>query len=392
MRFGRGGRRTDDRPLRPAWRAKRAGGSGLARNGEPCEIRSAAGDWVKLGRLSALGLAGLAAALALVRRASRLPPLGTRPGGHAIPDVADTRMGRALAPLLAEHAGLNGVHALPDGRDALALRLALADAADASLDVQYYLWENDLVGTLLMEALRRAAARGVRVRLLLDDSGIAGMDAILAEFDAHAQVEVRLFNPSAIRKSRTLGYVADFARLNRRMHNKSFTADGQATAVGGRNIGDRYFAAGTDKLFLDLDVLCIGPAATGVSNAFERYWNSGSAYPAALILPPATKRQVDAAGASAAAILATRRAGDYVDAMEASAFVADLVGRKLAFDWAEVRLLGDDPAKALREAAPGGLLIDDLEGALGHPAREVGLVSGPRPRLSTSSSRWSAAA
>ena len=129
-------------------------------------------------------------------------------------------------PRVAAHPGQSGLHALADGRDALAARLALADAAQRSLDVQYFIWNKDLAGKVLLERLFRAADRGVRVRLLLDDLGTMPSDAILLTIDSHPNIEVRMFNPVAMRSLRVLGMVADFGRINKRMHNKSFIADG----------------------------------------------------------------------------------------------------------------------------------------------------------------------
>ncbi|MFP3711193.1 phospholipase D family protein, partial [Paraburkholderia sp. SIMBA_009] len=85
--------------------------------------------------------------------------------------------------------------------------------------------------------------------LLLDDNGTSGLDTVLAALDAHPNIEVRLYNPFAVRWPKSIGYLTDFRRLNRRMHNKSLTADNQATIVGGRNIGDEYFGATNGVLF-----------------------------------------------------------------------------------------------------------------------------------------------
>src|SRR5690606_3315376 len=139
---------------------------------------------------------------------------------HALQDTSGTRLGRALEPRAAEHPGDSGVHPLPDSRDAFAARVLLARAAERSLDVQYYIWHKDLSGTLLMNELLAAADRGVRVRLLLDDHGTPDMDRELAALDAHPRIEVRLFNPFAMRGLRWANYLTDFTRLNRRMHNK----------------------------------------------------------------------------------------------------------------------------------------------------------------------------
>ena len=202
-----------------------------------------------------------------------LPPLESRGASQALaPDVArDTALGRAIAPLAAQHPGKSGIHPLSDAHDAFAARMMLVRAAQRSLDVQYYIWHDDMTGTMLLEALHAAADRGVRVRLLLDDNGTAGLDTVLAALDAHSNIEVRLYNPFVVRWPKPIGYLTDFRRLNRRMHNKSLTADNQATIVGGRNIGDEYFGATNGVLFSDLDVLAVGAVVPDVSADFDRY-------------------------------------------------------------------------------------------------------------------------
>jgi len=236
----------------------------------------------------------VAAALTLVvtSRCSRLPSLEGRTTSAALLDTADTRLGKSITPLLATHPGLSGIYALPDSRDAFAARARLAEVAERTLDVQYYIWENDMTGTLLFEALHAAADRGVRVRLLLDDNTTQGLDPMLAALDSHPTIEVRLFNPFVIRKPR-IGYLTDFSRANRRMHNKSFTADNQVTIIGGSNIGDEYFgAAAKGSLFVDLDVMAVGPIVTEVSKDFDRYWASASSYPLDRIFILSSRREL----------------------------------------------------------------------------------------------------
>ncbi len=160
------------------------------------------------------------------------------------------------------------------GRDAFAARALLAAAAQRSIDAQYYIWHDDATGILLFEAIWRAADRGVRVRLLLDDHSTEGLDSTLATLAAHRNVEVRLFNPVRHRHARWLNYVLDFRRANQRMHNKSFTIDNQVAVIGGRNIGDEYFQASPEDTFDDLDVIAVGPAVSQISNEFDTYWNS----------------------------------------------------------------------------------------------------------------------
>jgi cardiolipin synthase C len=222
----------------------------------------------------------LVAAAVVVTGCATLPPPKDRVETTAFTDTAGTRLGRAIAPTVAADPGKTSIHALPDPRDAFAARVLLAGAAEKSLDAQYFIWNGDHVGYLLFQALWQAAERGVRVRLLLDDLNTKGLDSTIAALDAHPNIEVRLYNPLVIRDNRVLNFVTDFTRVNRRMHNKSFTADNQATVVGGRNIADEYFGAGTGLTFADLDVLAVGPAVPEVSKEFDVYWNSASAYPA----------------------------------------------------------------------------------------------------------------
>lgn len=311
-----------------------------------------------------------------VRLLNPLPPLGLRTVTHKLEETRDTPLGRSVAEAANQHPGLTGIHPLNEGRAAFAARASLARAATRSLDVQYYIWKEDLAGSLMLREMYAAAERGVRVRMLLDDNGITGLDAKLAALDRHPNVEVRLFNPFVIRRPKMIGYLVDFARLNRRMHNKSFTADNQVTIIGGRNVGDEYFGARDDGLFADLDVLAIGSAVNDVSSEFDRYWSSASAYPATTILPdvgPEQARQIASAAALASKAPATRA---YLEALRSLPFVAQLQAGTLAFEWARVRLVSDDPAKILGRAGPKGMLTAKLAEILGRPQRQVDLVSG----------------
>jgi putative cardiolipin synthase len=305
--------------------------------------------------------------LLLLAGCGSLPSLEERTISAAFPDTDATRLGRAVAPRAAANPGKSGIHPLRDSHAAFAARVLLARAAEYSLDVQYYIWHGDLAGMLLFEALHEAAGRGVRVRLLLDDNGVAGLDGTLAALDAHPNIEVRLFNPFPSRSARWLGYLTDFPRLNRRMHNKSFTADNQAAIVGGRNIGDEYFDAGEGSMFVDLDVLAVGPVVRQVSSDFDRYWASGSSYPVDRLLPPAD-------GPPELAIDGPRAAA-YLEAVRDTPFVRQLIEGTLPLEWATAQLVSDDPAKGLGRSGPGMLLPERLSEVLGEPRAEVELVS-----------------
>ena len=326
----------------------------------------------------ALGLAGTAAILAALRWGSRMPEPepGTPAAAFAEPET--TTLGRGVAPALAEHPGRSGLHLLPDALDAFAARMLLVRAAERSLDLQYYIWHGDRTGTLLLEAIHQAATRGVRVRLLLDDNGIAGLDRVLAALDEHPNIEVRLFNPFRIRYPKSIGYLADFARLNRRMHNKSFVADGAAAIIGGRNIGDEYFGAGDGRLFADLDVLAVGPVVREVSAGFDLYWRAAAACRASRLLPRIAphKRQRHRLERRASIVERDASARRYVERVRTSPLVEQLTSGTLPLEWADVQMLTDDPAKASGMAKPSGLLAGKLAEAIGEPRRELGIIAG----------------
>lgn len=294
----------------------------------------------------------------------------------SVPTLIPTRLGRAIAPSAAANPGRTGIHAMPEPRAAFAARAILAAAADRTLDVQYYIWHGDETGYLLFEALWQAADRGVRVRLLLDDNNTAGLDATLATLDAHPNIEVRLYNPLFRRRLRGLEYLTDFNRLNRRMHNKSFTADDAATILGGRNVGNEYFARGSGVGFRDLDVIAVGSVVADVTAAFERYWTSPSAWPAARLL------RGPGPGAAVALVARFERARAnpvsraYLDAVRDTQLVRGLLDGQLPLDWAAAQLYCDDPAKTLdTRRRTDILLLPALLRAVGPPGHSFDLVS-----------------
>jgi putative cardiolipin synthase len=298
------------------------------------------------------------------------------PEPRILDHMNDTRLGRGVAPLTAAHPGRTGIHALPEPRAAFATRAILAAAADRTLDVQYYIWHADETGILLFEALWAAAERGVRVRLLLDDNNTTGLDPTLAALDAHPNIEVRLYNPLYHRRLRVLNYLTDFRRLNRRMHNKSFTADGIVTVVGGRNVGNEYFARGSGVGFRDLDVIALGPVVADVSASFEQYWTSPSAIPVASLLG---RPAPDAAAALRASFIRVHADPDstiYLESLGETKLVKSLLQGDLPLEWNTARLVADDPAKTLDKGMRKDvLLLTALLEAVGDPERSFDLVS-----------------
>src|ERR1700686_4919499 len=207
----------------------------------------------------------------------------------ALPDPSTTSLGRLVA---AEEEGknLSGVRLLTSGEEALADLIALADHAERTLDIQYYIIHQDDSARILLQHVRLAADRGVRVRVLVDDLNTAGEDRRFMHLGAHANVEVRVFNPFPGGRSATwtrlLASVNDIPRINHRMHNKLFVADNALAITGGRNIGDEYFTRDQHYNFIDLDVVAAGAIVRELSASFDAFWNSKYAYPIASVAAP----------------------------------------------------------------------------------------------------------
>jgi len=217
--------------------------------------------------------------LTLISCATSLPTDVQRTPSMAIANHANTPLGRLFKEAAVEHPGESGFALIRKGRPAFTDRIAMTTLAEKSLDLQYYIWEADTTGRILSLQLVEAADRGVRVRVLLDDSTIAGRDSPIADLDAHPNIEIRVFNPFAHRGSRLFGYLTDFNRLNHRMHNKVIIADNALAIVGGRNIGNHYFGVHTDANFRDLDIAAAGPVVRNLSKVFDYFWNGQWSYP-----------------------------------------------------------------------------------------------------------------
>src|SRR4051794_20420047 len=208
---------------------------------------------------------------------AHLPDRPVLPSETTPPPSQDAALDQVLAAAETEHPGDSGFRLVIEGTEAFALRAHSAQLAQRSLDVQTYIWHADATGLFLAQRLLEAADRGVRVRLLLDDMDARAKSEGFAALAAHPHVEVRMFNPFATRSGglRLAGEgMRDFGRINRRMHNKSWIADNRIALVGGRNLGDEYFAASDEVNFVDLDFAMVGPVVRDVSASFDHFWNS----------------------------------------------------------------------------------------------------------------------
>ncbi len=328
------------------------------------------GNFERAGRWLAAALAVLAAGCAA------LPSLEGREESLALPSTEGTRLGAAVAPLVAAHPGKTGVHPLVVATDAFAARMLLGEAAQRSIDAQYYIWHGDQTGLLLFDVLANAARRGVRVRILLDDQNTRGLDETIAALGTIPNVELRLYNPFTQRRARFTEYLGDFDRVNHRMHNKAFIADNQAAIVGGRNIGNEYFGAGQEVPFKDLDVLAIGTVVREVSAEFDLYWNSASAYPAARIVAKPAADAATRLEERFAAARADPESRAYLDAVRGTPLVQQLLEHRLALEWADARLVRDDPAKTLDKTVRADtLLLSEFVASVARPHASFDIIS-----------------
>jgi putative cardiolipin synthase len=232
------------------------------------------------------------------------------------------------------------------GRKGLEARLALADLAERSLDMQYFIWDADVSGRLLADRIVRAAERGVRVRVLLDDHSIVDRDTAIARLSAYPNIEIRAFNPFRGRSSRLWDFVTDFSRATRRSHNKLMIADNTIMIVGGRNIADHYFGVHGESNYRDLDTVAVGPVVRDASAVYDDFWNSAFAVPyAAFVDTPPTRAEADAVVAQGRTKMASERLPYPIDE-EVSAITADMKAVRDGLIWAPVRLLYDPPEKA----------------------------------------------
>jgi putative cardiolipin synthase len=285
--------------------------------------------------------------------AARPRPDHQRTVSTALEYSASTRLGQFFGPAADAHPALSGFSLLSHGREAFIVRLALADLAERSLDMQYYVWDGDTTGRIIVDRVMKAADRGVRVRLLVDDPYYKASDPVKAALDAHPNVEIRLFNPTSNRRWSRLDFIFDFGRVNRRMHNKLMVADNAAAIVGGRNIGDIYYGVNTTANYRDLDVLAVGPVVRDLSGVFDRYWNSPSTVPIAAIVD----RAYGAADLDAILGRLAVAAADYPypidqDLDELAARGADFRDNLV---WAHGQIIADDP-----EAIARGEESDDV--------------------------------
>lgn len=332
---------------------------------------------------SLLAIALLPIAL-LVAGCASLPPGMDVPKtvSTALAASEPTTLGKRFDALAREHPGLSGFRLLVDGTNGFVLRQQIATKAERTLDVQYFLLQQDDTGKLLLGSLLDAADRGVRVRLLLDDAEAFDIGSMIRPLAAHPKIEIRIFNPFVVRRELSVFRWAEFVvggrRLNYRMHNKLFIGDNAFAITGGRNIGDAYFQASTDLELGDFDLAVAGPMVKELSRTFDLYWNDRLSVPAeTLPLGKPSDAELDTCRRALAAHKENMATSAYLRSLPKRDILTESMSGKLPLVWAKASLAYDTPDKAQVERAdlPRRLMWERVAAAVEGTQRELILVS-----------------
>ena len=309
---------------------------------------------------------------------STLPPGADYPrvASSAFNQPGQTRLGQAFAGAAGAHGTDSGFRLIPTGVDGFALRMQLIQAAQSSLDLQYFIFRGDNTGSLLTAAILDSADRGVRVRILIDDGEtVAGDERILA-LVAHPRIQVRIFNPFAYRGHvdmlRGIEYGVEFKRLDYRMHNKLLVADGAMAVIGGRNLSDPYFQVNPESQFADDDVAAAGPIVPRLSGIFDEFWNNALSIPSEAL--SGGRSTVKDLGPYRARLDADREAwktqgADYLRKVASGEPLAGLVDGRLPLVWAAVTVVYDSPDK--RKVSEGAMVGRLMHRAVAQAAEDV---------------------
>ncbi len=274
----------------------------------------------------------------------------------AINPSEDTALQRRVDVWLAANPGPSGFYPLISGTDALGARLRLIEVAEKTIDAQYFLMKTDAAGFVFSSALLAAADRGVRVRFLLDDIFTTVKDEDLAIIDGHPNIELRIFNPIARQGIGLFNYLGHFKSANRRMHNKSFIVDNKVAIVGGRNIADEYFDLNTEGVFLDLDIVAIGPVAADVSEEFDTFWNHRLALPAEAVIGKFSEQDVAEFRAKIDRDFLEEARSIYRNAVS-SDLMRSFENNETALYSADAIVLTDEPEKLVSEISQENMIL-----------------------------------
>jgi putative cardiolipin synthase len=289
----------------------------------------------------------------------------------ALEDPEQTTLGSQFVRAALQHRGESAFRAISVGADGFRARAQLIDAAQRTLDLQYYIFRGDETGRMLTDHLLRAAERGVRIRVLIDDGDTVAGDEQILRLTNHAAVELRIYNPAKyrghVRFVKRLEFVLNAGRLDYRMHNKLLVADNAAALIGGRNIGNQYFQIDPESQFADDDIFAVGPVVPQLSRTFDEFWNSALAIPAEALGRPhqSRPRKAKPGGIDYAALIASGEP------------FAGIMSGKLPLQWAPAQLVYDSPDKkqVVGGTVRGAQIVPEVEKSIRAVQFEMLLVT-----------------
>jgi len=290
----------------------------------------------------------------LITACSSLPPGHDYPklNSSALVDPEHTRLGAQLEVAARQHEGKSGFFLQSFGADGFLARMQMINAAERTLDMQYFIFRGGDTGRLVTDAMLRAADRGVRVRLLLDDGEKMSGDDQIAPLASHPSIEIRTYNPFRYRGSKQLIRAVEFifnkSRLNYRMHSKLLVVDNAVSIIGGRNIGDQYFQVDPDEQYADNDVFVVGPIVREISASFDEYWNHALSIPNQALTPGKSSRRALKEHRELAVeepVQVKADGIDFVKRVESGEPFTGLIGGRLPLVWAPALLISDSPDK-----------------------------------------------
>ena len=289
----------------------------------------------------------------------------------ALENTSQTKTALGATEWLDGRTDVNGFYPLNHGFDAFGARLALMDAAEASIDVQYFLMKPDEAGLVFAAELMKAADRGVQVRFLLDDIFTTVDDIGLAMLDEHPNIELRIFNPISRKGIYAFNYLGHFSLLNRRMHNKAFIVDNQLAVVGGRNIANEYYQLETTGEFIDFDMLAAGPIVEDVSTEFDTYWNHKLAIPMEVVFKAKDPEQLTRKRSLLKQKMAEAGKSIYGSAID-TPLMKQFFARALDPYIANALLLTDDPDKLLENVSDESqIVVNKMREVLADAEKEI---------------------
>ena len=269
--------------------------------------------------------------------------------------------------------GLTAYLALDDAFSSIASRLHLINKAKYNIDLQYYIWENDSIGHLMLAELLKAADRGVKVRLLIDDQNGTKLDATLKQLAAHPNFEIKLFNPYKFRKLRVIDYAFRLKHINHRMHNKLIIADGAIAVTGGRNISREYFDASDNFQFTDMDILFYGTAVQHANDVFHEFWNDNLSYSVPQLLGNGNQEQL--AKLRQYYELTALQKDQLKKRIELAEKQINKHLKDRPINWAKAHFIADSPNKIRGEATHDQLIYSQMLNIMGEPKQHLELVS-----------------